>query len=209
MDHPKPRLRYIDASRINDRTLELDDLDVCNEQDEVLGAVDGLVVDSQSGRPIYVVVDAGGWFTAKLFLLPIGEIALDPSKRTLRASIARSQVERFPGFNSSEFETLTDEDIQRVNAAIGEVYEPGASQRDDSYAAAWERNPYRTPDWWDADAGELRALLEADASDTGLRAQPGDVLGIESEGAQTHVGDTVTDERERRRDALADAARVH
>ena len=37
------------------------------------------------------------------------------------------------------------------------------------------------------------------------RAQPGDVLGIETDGEQTHLGDTREDEDERREDAEEDA----
>ena len=33
------------------------------------------------------------------------------------------------------------------------------------------------------------------------RAQPGDVLGVETDGEQTHLGDTREDEDERREDA--------
>jgi hypothetical protein len=33
------------------------------------------------------------------------------------------------------------------------------------------------------------------------RAQPGDVLGVETGGEQTHIGDTAEDEDDRRRDA--------
>ena len=40
------------------------------------------------------------------------------------------------------------------------------------------------------------------------RAQPGDVLGVETGGEQTHIGDTADDENDRRRDAeKADAKR--
>jgi hypothetical protein len=41
----------------------------------------------------------------------------------------------------------------------------------------------------------------------GGRAQPGDVLGIETGGEQTHVGETTGDENERRRDAEKAAAK--
>lgn len=41
----------------------------------------------------------------------------------------------------------------------------------------------------------------------GGRAQPGDVLGIETGGEETHVGDTTDDENERRRNAERDAAK--
>ena len=38
------------------------------------------------------------------------------------------------------------------------------------------------------------------------RAQPGDVLGIEEDGATTQLGDTAEDENERLQDAEEDAA---
>jgi hypothetical protein len=41
----------------------------------------------------------------------------------------------------------------------------------------------------------------------GGRAQPGDVLGLETGGEETHVGDTNEDEDERRRDAEKTAAK--
>ena len=47
-------------------------MDVESPSGEHLGDVDGFIVDSESGRPYYVVVDAGGWFKSKHFLLPIG-----------------------------------------------------------------------------------------------------------------------------------------
>ena len=43
---------------------------------------------------------------------------------------------------------------------------------------------------------------EAEASPHfGGRAQPGDVIGVETGGEQTHVGETTEDENDRRRDA--------
>ena len=42
----------------------------------------------------------------------------------------------------------------------------------------------------------------------GGRAQPGDVLGVETEGEQTHVGDTAEDEDKRREAAQKHAEKV-
>jgi hypothetical protein len=41
----------------------------------------------------------------------------------------------------------------------------------------------------------------------GGRAQPGDVLGVETGGEQTHIGETTEDENERRRDGEKAAAK--
>ena len=115
MDHTKPWLRYVATSSLDDETLDLDDMKVRNDQGEELGTVDGFVVDSVSGRPRYVVVDAGGWFTAKQFLVPIGEVHLEPNRDALRVSLAKDQIRRFPGFDLDEFRPLTAEDIERLN----------------------------------------------------------------------------------------------
>jgi hypothetical protein len=56
-----------------------------------------------------------------------------------------------------------------------------------------------------------RELVTARGGETspyaGDRAQPGDVIGVETGGEQTHIGDTAEDEDERRRDAEKAAAK--
>lgn len=53
---------------------------------ETIGEVDGFIVDVRSERPFYVVVNAGGWFKSKYFLLPIGEVTLDAKRRQMIAT---------------------------------------------------------------------------------------------------------------------------
>ena len=72
MDHALPWLRYLDAGDLDDSDVDFDGMRVESPTGEHLGDVDGFVVDSESGRPYYVVVDTGGWFKSKHFLLPIG-----------------------------------------------------------------------------------------------------------------------------------------
>lgn len=56
-----------------------------------------------------------------------------------------------------------------------------------------------------------RDLVTARGGETspyaGDRAQPGDVIGVETGGEQTHIGDTAKDEDDRRRDAEKAAAK--
>lgn len=53
---------------------------------------------------------------------------------------------------------------------------------------------------------EAREQEAPDASeDNGVRAQPGDVLGLDTDGETTSLGDTSEDEDSRRVDALRDA----
>src|SRR6476661_3619057 len=80
VDHPKPWLRYVEADKVDDKTLNVDDMPVRNSAKENLGNVDGFIVDAESGRPYYVVVDAGGWFKSKQFLVPIGQVQVDDDR---------------------------------------------------------------------------------------------------------------------------------
>ena len=232
MDHPKSWLRYIEADKIQDRTLALDGMKVRNDADEKLGTVDGLIVDGDSGRTYYLVVDAPGWFSSKQFLLPIGQTHLDDDHDALVVKLSKDQVKRFPGFDKDQFDTLSDTDIKRINDDIGMVLEPGASySADEPYYDAWNRRFYQYPEWWEGmpvvpgeptsvayDRGtaamtesmpprrERSTLTDrAEAHDASPhfegRAQPGDVLGIETGGETTHISDTAEDENERRRTA--------
>lgn len=233
MDHPKPWLRYIEAEKIQDRTLALDGMKVRNDAGEKLGNVDGLIVDSDSGRTYYIVVDAPGWFSSRQFLLPIGQTHLDDDRDALVVNLSKEQVNRFPGFDKDEFDTLSETDIKRINDDIGMVLEPDTTyQADEPYYEAWNRRFFQYPDWWEGmpivpdepaaivnDRQARRAASEAvprrersqvveraEAHDVSPhldgRAQPGDVLGIETGGEETHIGDSKEDEDERRQKAI-------
>jgi len=231
VDHPKSWLRYIEADKVEDRTLALDGMRVRNNADEKLGTVDGLIVDSDSGRTYYIVVDAPGWFSSKQWLLPIGQTHLDADRDALVANVSKDQVSRFPGFDKDEFETLSENDIKRINDDIGMILEPTASYKaDEPYYEAWSRRFYEYPDWWagmpmlppdpamdkrekmrSVPAQPVRRqrsqqLEPAEIHDTSPhfdgRAQPGDVLGIETGGEETHIGETSEDENERREKAV-------
>jgi len=150
VDHIKPWLRYVATSSLNDETLDLDEMQVRNDQGEELGTVDGFVVDSESGRPRYVVVDAGGWFTAKQFLVPIGEVHLEPARDALRVSLAKDQIRRFPGFDLDKFQPLSADDIDRLNAHRNIAPHPA----DTTPGFVWTDASFQVPEWWGQRDGE-------------------------------------------------------
>ena len=120
--------------------------------------------------------------------------------------LSKAQVQRFPGFELNDFEKLTDADIKRINDGICVVVEETIEYRaDEPYHVAWDRPSYRKPDWWSGENPERE-----DAGDRNLpiaeRAHPGDVIGIETGGERTYVGDTKENE-EARRDAAVDTVR--
>ena len=158
MDHPLPWLRYVDADDINDDTIDFDGMDVASPTGEHLGNVDGFIVDSESARPYYLVVDAGGWFKSKHFLLPVGHVRFDADEEALVTDIDRDRVNRFPGFNKDEFDKLTADDLKRLNddtcsacsiEGVAIVY-----AADEPLAKAWNRPDFNYPDWWRANPAQ-------------------------------------------------------
>src|SRR5690242_2113683 len=98
----RSRLRYVDADDLDDSTVKFDGMDVKNTAGEKLGDVDGFILDVASGRPYYVVVDSGGWFKSKLYLIPIGHARLSTGDDHLLADLTRERINRFPGFDRKE-----------------------------------------------------------------------------------------------------------
>ena len=107
MDHPKSNLKIVDASAYLD---QLDGASVTTAGGEKLGQVEGFVVDTNSGQPSHIVVDAGGWFTSKYFLLPIRSAQMTHANDVV-ADVTRDEVKEFPGFDKSEFDEITGDEI--------------------------------------------------------------------------------------------------
>jgi len=246
MDHPRPGLRYVDADDLDSSTFDFDGLDVVDQSGEMLGTVDGFIIDVNQSRPYHVVVEAGHWYKHKHFLLPIGHVRLDTGAKRLTADVSKARAERFPGFSRGEFEKLTDKDMDQMASSSVEACSDEPIDRTVGWAS-WSH--YEYPSWWDASyyrAGSAassgmgstasgsstsgissgstsnagmanasrdrdRELVTARGGETspydGDRAQPGDVIGVETGGEQTHIGDTAKDEDERRRDAEKAAAK--
>jgi hypothetical protein len=152
MDHPYPWLKYLPADDCPDGEFDFDGLDVESAEGEHLGDVEGFIVDSDSGRPYYVVVDSGGWFKSKHFLLPVGHANLETEREVLVADLTRERVEQFPGFDIDAFAKLTADDLQRMNhdtlRACGLADLASPSPVTATFSADWDRPDYRYPDWW-------------------------------------------------------------
>ncbi len=241
MDHPLPWLRYVEGSQLDNDTIDFDGLNVESPTGEHLGDVDGFIVDSSTARPYYLVVDSGGWFKSKHYLLPVGHVSFDADREVMVADLTRERIDKFPGFDRSEFERLSDRDLKRFNdetcqacsiAGVSVVY-----SADEPFSKAWERSDYAYPNWWQAEptrpdrmgataittgsrpgTGGTRSVPINTSDGAGRdrvvareggdvsphhegRAQPGDVLGVETGGERTYVGDTAEDENKRRETA--------
>jgi hypothetical protein len=149
MDHPRPGLRYVDAGDLDNTLITFDGMEVDGVDRQKLGKVDGFIFDKSSVRPYYVVVNAGGWFKSKYFLLPIGHVGLETTEKKLVADITRDRVDRYPGFDRGEFEKLSEDDLKMMDdqmysvCCVDETIEISSPTR-------YEHAHYRSPSWWDA-----------------------------------------------------------
>src|SRR5436190_15174405 len=115
---PARRLRYVGFDERGSGVV----LDVRNDADEKLGAVDGLIVDASSGAPRYVVVDAGGLFTWRRSLLPVSLVRFDRSPGLLRVALDKDIAERYPAFDRREFEAMADEAVRAYDERLLDLF---------------------------------------------------------------------------------------
>ena len=225
------RLRYLDADDLDDSVVDFDGLDVRGTDNAKLGDVEGFLVDPASGRVLYVVVDSGGWFSSRRFLLPIGHAAIDRDASALRVDVARDTLRTYPEFDEDRFREFSDEDFNAYEKRMTAACCPDdATSSSGSGLASDGRRHYTQPAWWSAGAytadrlrpvqadtfaredrnplgrDDRNRLDREDRNRVGDasphldgRAQPGDVLGIETGGETTGIGDTAEDEDKRRR----------
>ena len=100
----RARLRFVPSSSLGDFTYR--GARVTNADNEDLGTLDGLVLDDRIRQPVYVVVDSGGWFTGRRFLVPVGLMQADAGSRTLRTDLNREAIHRYPPFNPDAFDGM-------------------------------------------------------------------------------------------------------
>ncbi len=74
--------------------------DVYTQADEKVGSIDDILVDDQTGRIRYLVVDTGFWIFGKKVLLPIGLANISYSDRRINVKgLTKQQVQDLPNFD--------------------------------------------------------------------------------------------------------------
>jgi hypothetical protein len=151
MDHPRPWLRYVEAGDLDNSTINFDDLDVKNAAGDDLGDVNGFILDADTGQPYYVVVDSGGWFSSKHYLLPIGHARLAGDRKALIADLTRDHIKKFPGFDLDKFEKWSDADMDNFNRETTAACCVDVTIVTTAPAPSWTASRhYEKPDWWDS-----------------------------------------------------------
>lgn len=229
------RLRYLDADAIDASTIDFSRLDVRGRDGDKLGRVDGFIVDADSGRLYHLVVDSGGWFSSRRFLLPAGHASVDRDAGAVRIDLDRRTLERYPAFDPGTFRAFSDDELRAFERRTHEACCP--EDRLEAGESGWAydtRRHFTQPSWWSPGSyrterlrpvgtaaetaaparerydpelvtararGDVTRRPDEDSPHFEGRAQPGDVLGLETGGERTHIGETSEDENRRRREA--------
>jgi len=91
---------------------------VKNKQDEDLGKISDLVVDFQSGKIAYAVLNSGSTlgFGGKMVAVPIQAFTLQPGERALIVDLKKQQLSQAPGFTD---QTWPDLDAAQKGQTVG------------------------------------------------------------------------------------------
>jgi sporulation protein YlmC with PRC-barrel domain len=105
---------------------EVDDIrgsDVYGTNNEKLGKVKDVIFDRDSGDLQYVVIDAAGWLTTGMFLVPAREIMNNVEGDShFRVNLTREQIERLPAYREDELRDETKwRDYERRYQAAREL----------------------------------------------------------------------------------------
>ena len=122
---------YPDAHDSSSHKEDIKDFDVYTQNDEKIGSIEYILVDDQSGRFRYFVVDTGFWIFGKKVLLPVGRAVIQYSDRRVEVKgLTKEQVEDLPNFDDLE---KVDYDYEEE---VRGTYRPAAG------AATYDRNDY-------------------------------------------------------------------
>ena len=113
----RSRLRYVDASDLPRFSYRSYRITTVGDEDD-LGTIDGFIVDGDSARPVYYVVDSGGWFTGRRYVIPVAQLGLDETGKRFRTELTRDQLRRYPEFSPGAFLAMDDEDAARYERRL-------------------------------------------------------------------------------------------
>jgi sporulation protein YlmC with PRC-barrel domain len=154
---------------------------IYGSNDEKLGKIDDVIFDHSTGNIRYVVIDAGGWFSSKKFLLPPDRIrASQKHEDDFEISATKDQIQRFPEYKESDLGS--DEDWKRYEKRYEAAWEDGPVQ----HRKGSDRDITPTPQEMPAEAGSLGSQLSPEErAELSSRVIPAgsNVVTIQSSGA--------------------------
>jgi PRC-barrel domain len=126
-------LCYLEAARVASPVGSLDGARLQCRSKEIIGRLEGVLIDPSERRLRFYVVKSVGWFRNKRYLLPADRIAqIEPVERTLRLDVDSHELKRCDEFDSEEIREFSDEDVVTAMFAQPGVAEPPGSDGPDA-----------------------------------------------------------------------------
>lgn len=156
----RSRLRYVNGGDLD--AFPYGQHRIITTEEDDLGTIEGFIADGASGRPVYYVVDSGGWFSGRRYLIPISQLELDADKGCFRTELTRDQLRRYPEFSPSAFASMDDAEAARYERRMLDTVLPYRhdARRADTGNSYAELPIYHPPGWlmtslWPMEMGTL------------------------------------------------------
>jgi uncharacterized protein (TIGR02271 family) len=126
----------------------LNNFSVYAQDDDKVGTVTDVLVDSQDGRFRYFVVDTGFWIFGKKVLLPVGPTRIDyTDERIYVPSMTKDQVESLPNYDELEkvdydYEEQVRNVYRKSPVVVAEAPVTTPAHNRDTYNYDYDRNLY-------------------------------------------------------------------
>jgi uncharacterized protein (TIGR02271 family) len=109
-----------------DSDYDLEGYECLDADGEKLGDVDGVIVEAESMRPRYIIVDAGGWLSTRRFVVPAGDIrAIDDDEHEVHFhALTKATLERgrYPRYDESWWERNDRAGFRAYEQGVARVY---------------------------------------------------------------------------------------
>jgi sporulation protein YlmC with PRC-barrel domain len=127
---------------------------IYGRDDEKLGKIDDVIFDHSSGSIKYVVVDTGGWFSTKKFLVPPQRLQSSTKHDgDFTVNVDKHQIETFPAYNESDLNS--DEKWKDYEKKFDRAWHAGPVQ----HREGSDRDITPTPDEMPAQSGSIGSHL--------------------------------------------------
>jgi len=107
---------------------DLEGYECLDANGEKLGDVDGVIVEAESMQPRYIVVDAGGWFSSRRFVVPAGDVrAIDDDEHQVHfRALTKATLEsgRYPRYDESWWDRNDRAGFRAHEEDVARAYQP-------------------------------------------------------------------------------------
>jgi len=115
-----------------DTDANLEGYDVIDSSGEKIGDIDSVIADGDSMQLRYLVVDSGGWFSSKKFVVPVGDVQRidENDKRVYFKSVSRQNLQggSYPRYDESWWDNNDHANFSQHEQQVAAAY-PATTSR--------------------------------------------------------------------------------